>query len=361
MSLSRRNLIAAASATYLLAPLDRWHNRLHVGARRGAPAGGRGLPVRLLLNSGFAGPQAYFFLAQQRGYLRDAGVDVEFVAGDGAAAVVPRMAQEGFDACYGDLNALIALAALRRAEAPLAVYVAFNTTPLTIGVAANGPVHTPRDLEGRVVGGHPMDAALEVFPAYAAAAGIEARRVSVMRSPTSMSNLAQDAMAGRTAGVFGFVHTIVAALAGSGIDGRRALRFLEYREFLPELYGNALIVSQQFIRAHPAEVAAMVRAVNRGLRDTVNNQAAAIEALVAIAPTVRRDVDGPRLAGTIAVEMAHPEGKTFGVGNVDPARLVRAIERIAGNGRLPRVPTADEIFTDRFLPPVAERLTTLAR
>ena len=59
---------------------------------------------RVLLNSNFSGPQAFFFLAQDRGYLKAAGLDAEFVAGDGAAAIVPRVGAEGFDFGYGDLR-----------------------------------------------------------------------------------------------------------------------------------------------------------------------------------------------------------------------------------------------------------------
>ena len=60
---------------------------------------------RLLLNSNISGPQAFFFLARDRGYFANAGLDVDFVEGDGAAAVVARVGPEGFDFGYGDLNA----------------------------------------------------------------------------------------------------------------------------------------------------------------------------------------------------------------------------------------------------------------
>ena len=48
---------------------------------------------RVLLNSNFSGPQAFFFVAQDRGYLKAAGLDVAYVEGDGAAAIVPRVAR----------------------------------------------------------------------------------------------------------------------------------------------------------------------------------------------------------------------------------------------------------------------------
>ena len=74
--------------------------RSFLGASAGFFAAGRRLgaqraPFSVLLNSGFSGPQAFMFLAEDRGYLRDAGQRVRFVAGDGAAAIVPRVVKEG--------------------------------------------------------------------------------------------------------------------------------------------------------------------------------------------------------------------------------------------------------------------------
>lgn len=316
---------------------------------------------RVLLNSNFSGPQAFFFLAQDRGYLKAAGLDAAFVAGDGAAAIVPRVGAEGFDFGYGDLNALVPLVARSVKDAPIAVYVTFNTTPLTIAVDANGPVKTPQDLAGRIVAGHPIDAALEVFPEFAAATGLDAKAVTIQRSPASMRSLVEDMLAGKSAGVFGFVNTIIAAVAPAGIDGRTRLRFLEYRHHTPDLYGNALLVSRRVLAERPDDVTAFVRAVNHGLADTMANLDAAIDSVAARDPKVRKDVDKPRLAGTLAMEMAHAEGARLGIGDVDDGRLTRGIALIARSRGLPRVPRADEIFTRACLPPAAERITTLAR
>ncbi|MEZ5420527.1 MAG: ABC transporter substrate-binding protein [Vicinamibacterales bacterium] len=158
-------------------------------------------PFRVLLNSNISGPQAFFFLAQDRGYYRAAGLEATFTGGDGAAAIVPRIGAEGFDFGYGDLNALVPLVARNTADTPIAVYVTFNATPLTIAVDASGPVRTARDLEGRIVVGHPVDAALEVFPEFAGATGIDARRVTIRRSEASMRSMVEDMLAGNCAGL----------------------------------------------------------------------------------------------------------------------------------------------------------------
>ncbi len=325
-----------------------------------APAG-KGLKVRLLLNSAISGPHAFFCLAHERGYFADAGLDVEFAAGDGAASVVPRIPQEGFDGGYGDLCALIKLAGLRPADCPVAVHVAFNTTPLTIGVKKDGPIRTPKDLEGRIIGGHPIDAAIEAFPAYAMVAGIDASRVSILRSTTSMARLAEDVLEGHADGVFGFVHTIIAALAGKGIDGRAGLRFLEFRDVVPELYGNTLMLAPAFVRRHPDAVRALVSAVNRGIVETLADPEAALLATQRMAPKFAHDVDGPRLMGTLQVEMAHPEARVAGIGDVDDGRLARSIELLATACRLPHMPRPEQVFTRDFLPPREQRARPLAR
>ncbi len=363
MDRSRRDFCTVLGTTALLSSAA---GALAAGRGAQAPAteaavpAGQRLKVRLLLNSAVSGPHAFFCLAHERGYFAAAGLDVEFAAGDGAASVVPRIAQEGFDGGYGDLCALIKLAGLRPDGCPVAVHVAFNQTPLTIGVRKDGPIRTPKDLEGKVIGGHPIDAAIEAFPAYAATAGVDESRVSILRSTTSMATLAEDVLDGHADGVFGFVHTIIAALAGKGIDGRAGLRFLEYRDVVPDLYGNALMLAPAFIERHPQAARALVAAVNRGIVETLADPEAALEATERMAPKFARHVDGPRLMGTLQVEMAHPEARRIGIGDIDDGRLARSIALLARSCRLPHTPRPEQVFTRAFLPPLAQRARPLA-
>jgi NitT/TauT family transport system substrate-binding protein len=315
--------------------------------------------IRCLLNSGLSGPQAYMFLAQERGYLDEAGVEIEFAAGSGAADVVPRILPEGFDLGYGDLSALIELAANEPDAAPVAVFVAFNSTPLVVVAAADGPVRTPQDLEGRAIGGHPNDAALRAFPAFAARAGIDLASVQLATSPASMRSNVEDTLNGVTAGCFGFLNTVIAAMAGSGVDIKRQLRFFEYRDYTPELYGNALMASRQLIQSNPEALQVLVHGFNQGLRDTAADSGAAIDALMQYAPDIDRNVNLERLDHTLTVEMANPEGQQLGIGDVDDQRLAKAIELVAESYPLPRIPQVDEIFTREFLPSTSQRLTTL--
>ncbi len=167
-------------------------------------------------------------------------------------------------------------------------------------------------------------------------------------------------LAGRGAdGVFGFVNTIIAAVAPLGIRPQD-LRFIDYADHLPEMYGNTLFVTRELHRDHPDIVRGMVRAFNRGLADTARDPDAAIDALQKRART-NREVDRTRLLGTLRSEMSHPEGARIGIGDMDDARLGLLIDRVVRTRGLPRRPAVAEVFDRRFLPASAERIRSLAR
>ena len=351
MKTTRRDIFKTIGGAAALAALA-----TPVLTRTATAAGGDLLKVKILLNGGISGPHAFFCLAHQRGYFKEAGLDVEFTAGDGAASVVPRIIQEGFDGGYGDMNALIKLAGLLKPGlSPTAVHVAFNTTPLTIGVRKGGPIKTVADLKGKVIIGHPIDAAIEAFPPYAKLGGIDAKDVRILRSNSSMAANAKEVVDGNVDGVFGFVNTIIAALRSIDIDGREKLDFLEFQDLVPEFYGNALMMTPAFIKEHPDAVKGLVAAVNRGIIETFKDPETALDAVAAMNPKFRREVDGPRLMGTLRVEMAHPEGKVHGIGDVDDKRIDRSITLMVDGCDLPRTPKPEEIFTRAFLPPLEER------
>ena len=92
--------------------------------------------IKLVLNWKYEGPQGMFFLAQDRGYFKQQGLDVAFDQGNGSGAAVPQVANGAYDMGFGDINALIDFAAKKPEDAPVAVYVMFNQPPFTVAVKA---------------------------------------------------------------------------------------------------------------------------------------------------------------------------------------------------------------------------------
>ncbi|HUU34268.1 MAG TPA: ABC transporter substrate-binding protein [Vicinamibacterales bacterium] len=326
-----------------------------VPARRG----GAQAPLRMLLNSGYSSVNAWFCLAEDRGYLREAGLRLTFTAGAGAYTAAGRTAAEGFDLGYGDVNALVEQAAAANPKAPRAVYVLFNRSPSVVAVPADSPIRQPKDFAGKHFRGHATDVALQTFPALAAKTGLDATTVRISSNEDGMGAVVQSMLRGETDGTFGYESTITAALITAGIPADR-VRFFFYRDLVPEFYGSALMVATRLIDEQPALVAGLVRAVNKGVADTIADPAAAIAALKRRAPAVVEAAELARLDLTLKGEMGHAEGARLGLGAVNPRRFAAGMHLLCETKGLARVPAVRDVFDDGFPVPPAERITRLA-
>lgn len=54
----------------------------------------------------------------------------------------------------------------------------YNRPPFAIAVRADRPIRTPKDVEGRTIGGPANEGALPLFPAFAGLSGIDAANVT---------------------------------------------------------------------------------------------------------------------------------------------------------------------------------------
>lgn len=314
------------------------------------------LPVRFILNTFYSGPQAWFFLAADNGHFRDEGLDVVFTEGTSLARAVTSMTTGDFDAGYGDMNELIRMKAEGKLETPMAVMAIHNRPPYTIAVPADGPIKSATDLAGKRLVSHPQDAAWLLFPEFCIATGVDPRSVDITISELSHVELSKQMMNGEWGGIFGFVNTVNSQAMEAGIDPAISLRHLTWHEQVPSLYGGALMVTRQFLTTNPKAVGGLVRAINKGLKDTVADIDAAIEAVARRDPNIDRSANWARLVGTLALEMGHPEAQSNGLGDADDKRLQEAAQLIVkAKGYPGRPPEPAEVFNRTFLPPSTER------
>jgi NitT/TauT family transport system substrate-binding protein len=313
--------------------------------------------IKMVLNWKYQGPQAWFFMAQDKGYFKEEGLDVEIDQGEGSSASITKVAAGAYQAGFGDINALINLAATRPADAPVAVYMIYNTPPFTVVVKKDRPIKTPKDLEGKTVGGPANDGALKLFPAFAKVAKIDASKVNITNMAPNLRE--QMLQRGQVDAIFGFTNTVYFSAKLVGIDPEKDLRFINYADYGMDLYSNAIVFSRAFARDNPKAVTGFVKAVNRAINDTLANTEAAMDTVMKREPLLKRDVEKERLLATLKEEMNHPEIAKIGLGDVDPDRLKRAISMVVAANSLPRTPSNAEVFDRSFLPPRSERASKL--
>lgn len=311
------------------------------------------VPVRLLLNSALSGANAFVALAEAQGLFRAEGLALTCVPGHGAYTAAARLLEGGFDAAYGDIHALVELAASRAPDGlPLAVCMVHQNTPATITVPFDSPIRRASELAGCRIVGHASDVALRLFPVYAHAAGLAPGAVSLATSESAMADLLSDMLDGRSQAVFGYVTTHRAALAARGVDAG-AVRFLRYRDRCPDLYGSALMVSPQLLRDAPHAVRALVHVFVRAMALAQADPRAAIEAVCVRNPGAVAAVESERWAGTWRDDISPAAGSWATAGSADPDRLDRALQAMALCMGWQRVPSASMVFSPRFLPDAA--------
>jgi NitT/TauT family transport system substrate-binding protein len=313
--------------------------------------------IKMVLNWKYEGPQAWFFLAQEKGYFKAEGLDVEIDQGEGSAASIPKVASGAYQAGFGDLNAIIDLVSKRPTEAPVGVFMLYNTPPFTIVVKQDSPIKTPKDLEGKTVGGPANDGALKLFPAFAKTAGINATKVNISNMAPNLRE--QMLMRGQIDAAFGYVTTVTFSAKAMGVDPAKELRFIRYGDHGMDLYSNVVFFSRPFIKENPKAVQGFVKALNRAVKEVLADPDAGVAYSLKREPLLKKDVEKEKLLATIRNDMSHAEMAKVGLGDVDDARLARSIAIVVESNQLPRSPTVAEVFDRSFLPARAERPSKL--
>ena len=313
--------------------------------------------IKMVLNWKYEGPQAWFFMAQDKGYFKAEGLEVEFDQGEGSAASVPKVASGAYQAGFGDINALTDMASKRPADAPVGVYMLYNTPPFTVVVKQDSPIRTPKDLEGKTIGGPANDAALKLFPAFAKIASIDGAKVNITNMAPNLRE--QMLMRGQADAVFGYVTTVSFSAKAMGLDPAKDLRFIRYGDHGMDLYSNTVFFSRSFVRDNPKAVQGFVKALNRAIKDVIADPDAAINHVMQREPLLKREVEKEKLLFTLRNDMNHPEIARIGLGDVDRTRLQRAIAIVVEANQLPRAPAPAEVFDSSFLPARAERPSKL--
>jgi NitT/TauT family transport system substrate-binding protein len=219
-------------------------------------------------------------------------------------------------------------------------------------VRSDGPIRAPKDFEGKTLAAPDTDAGRQIFPAFARAAGFDASKVNWM---TVRPELREPMLVqGRADGITGAATSTGLSLKSLGM-GWPAQRILFYRDHGLDLYGTCHLTTRDFIRRNPDAVRGVLRAAFRGLVHSVRQPAEAIAALKAAEPLTDTAIEAERQQVSVREQIVSDHSRANGLSVVDPARLQRGIAAAeAAYGMTAKV-KAEDIYTDSYLPPIAER------
>ena len=321
-------------------------------------AGAQAVPVRIQMDWLIQGTHAPFLLAQSRGYFKASGLDVSIDPGRGSPATSVSVAGGAYQFGWVDLPMMVRFNAQNPSTPLVAVYVGFDDTPLAIVSRKSAGIRKVADLAGRKVVGGPGNAVYDTFGQFLSAARAPGTAPNwvPLAPPLFGPMLAQ----GQVDALGGFTNSVIPAVLEAGLK-REDLSVLRYRDVGIDAYGLALVTTQAYARQHPDTVKAVVAALNRGLRDTLARPDDALQALKQRDPLANLDIERERLA--LALELVRtPNTTAHGLSTVTPERLKRTVAlALSSDDKAATTLDVAQLYTDRFLPPAAERAVPVAR
>jgi NitT/TauT family transport system substrate-binding protein len=319
----------------------------------GAALAQKEIPIRFALDWRFEGPAAPFFVAIDKGYYKQEGLNVSIDPGAGSVEGINRVASGAYEVGFADINSLVKYRDNPRNLPVKAVMMVYDTPAFSIVSLKKNGIAKPKDLEGKILGAPAADGAYAQWPIFVQANKIDASKVKIenIGFPVREPMLAQ----GKVDAIAGFWFSSYMNLKANGVKDDDIV-VIHMRDHGVDLYGNVIIANPDLMRHSPKAVAGFVKATIRGIQDTISSPDSAIDSLMKRNPIAKRDVELERLKLSLQKNFVTPDVQKNGLGGVDMKRLERSIEQIGLTFQYTNKPKAAEIFTAQYLPPREQRL-----
>lgn len=303
--------------------------------------------IRFTLDWKFEGPAAPFFVAIDKGYFKAEGLDVTIDTGAGSREAIPRVATGTYAMGFGDINSLVKAIDETPDLKVKAVMMIYERPPFAvIGRKSLGITTDPKSLEGKTLGAPPPDGAFAQWKAFAQVSKLDLSKITIesVGFPVREPMLAQ----GKVHGIFGFSFSSVLNLKAQGVPESDISLILMAENGL-DLYGNAIMVNTDFAAKNPEAVKGFIRALVKGVRDTVKDPASAVDGVLKRNDVVKKDVELERLKMSLAQNFVTPAVKKNGFGGIEDAKMKKSIELLQVSIGLKAPPATTRVFDSAYL------------
>ncbi len=298
--------------------------------------------LKVSLNFTVEGWHGPWFLAKARGYFADAGLDVSLERGFGSVDTVKRVVTGVADVGFADPVPIIM--AIAGGQALKAVMGGYMKEPCALySVAEHANAKTPKDMEGKTIGGNPGDICVVLLEPVMEKAGADFSKVKVqnMDAPTRIPLL----VGGRLDAAASFYEK--EALFGKAIkSANKTMVTWRYDRYIDK-YSVMVVVGPKLLDK-PAIVRKLTLALLKGYQDHLKDPEAGAAAIMSAHPEFDRDYIYP--SARLFSENAWDEtAKAKGIGILNADKMQKTIDLTAKYWKLPRKPSPQEVFTNEFI------------
>jgi NitT/TauT family transport system substrate-binding protein len=311
--------------------------------------------IKFQLDWRFEGPSSLFLLTKAKGYFAQEKLDVEIDAGSGSGNAVNRVASGAYQMGFADLAALIEFVGNNPTapNKPVAVMMLYDASPAAVISLKKTGIKSPADLQGKKMGAPVFDAGRKAFPIFVKANNLDASKIAW----TSMDPPLRETMLvrGDVDAITGFNFTSILNLNARGIKDED-ISVMMYPQNGVNLYSNAIIVSEQFLKEKPEAVRGFLRAMAKGVRDVLADPDGSIRYVKERDALIDEALEKRRMTLAIPGIIVTDAARADGLGDVRPQRLADMVTQVSSAFSLKSPVTPQQVWNGGYLPPKADRM-----
>jgi NitT/TauT family transport system substrate-binding protein len=289
------------------------------------------------------GRHAAWYVALDKGYYKQAGLDVTIIPSQGTAQAIQSVESGAAQFAFSDVAGLVAARANSAATAKM-VAVIYQKAPYAIFSLRSGANLTkPEQLEGLEIASGAGSFTQKVIEAFMTERGLKPASVN-------FTNIDPSARVGMLASKnIKAIETFAMSKPGvvKAVGEQEAQMFLLADHGL-KLYSNGILVREAYLKSNPEQVRAFVKASLEGWRDALAAPKAAAEIVAKHIKALDPDVTLQEIA-IVNDLVATPETRANGLGSIDPAAMEASVALIVRNTGGATV-AAKDVYDATFLP-----------
>jgi NitT/TauT family transport system substrate-binding protein len=281
-------------------------------------------------------------LARDKGFYREAGLDVTIAPGKGSVStaqlVANKVTQVGFADGYVVGNGVAKGMGLR------SVGSIFRRNPAAVMVLADSSIKTPKDLEGKSIAITAGSAQFQQWPAFVKGAGLDGTTIEVVNVDPAGVGVAL--INNKVPAIAGFAQGYVPSIE---IRGKKEVRIFWYADYGVTVVSNGIIVHKDLLESDPELVRAFVTPSIKGFLYGRKNPDEAVATVKKYLQTVdlaitRREME---LSWKTWVT-PNTKGKALGwASDVDWVETVKVLKQYGG---VSSPLLTNELYTNEFVP-----------
>jgi NitT/TauT family transport system substrate-binding protein len=294
-----------------------------------------------------SGQHAPLFVAKEKGYYKEAGLDVTILRGYGSADAVKSVAVGNVDIGFGDAGALV----LARSEGlkVKAVAMIYSNAPYSLVIRDDADIKKPSDLQGLTIAAPAGGGGRAMFPAFAKLTNIDESKIKWLTIDSSSllpALISNRAVALATMYVQRATDEARAAEAGVKVHS------VKYADYGLQMYSNALLVSDDYLQRKPEVVRKFVAATIRGIIYSFDHPEEAARLLVESHQELSEKLVVQDVL-TVRDLALSEEIKKNGFGFMSEERFISTRDIVSSvyKNEAAKVIDVKTLFTNEFLPP----------